>query len=133
MSTLFAELRSVLTDEFEGYTQESVLPEITVTKLDDIPSGLCLLKEYIMTMSEDITDSTHKSHEVIKGLRQQLTETKKQLKESRELTMAKQAQLASSQKTVDTLMEEKANLKKESAKQEEEVCLLVGTMRKKWD
>ncbi len=121
VSKLFSELQVILTDEFEGYTQESLLPEIKVTELDDITSGLSLLKDYITTMSEDVTDNTHRSHEVIGELRQQLTEAKRQIKTSRESESACQLQLKSSLKMIDSLQQEKAQLRKEIRKREDEV------------
>ena len=121
VSKLFSELQVILTDEFEGYTQESLLPEIKVTELDDITSGLSLLKDYITTMSEGMTNDTHKSHEVIGKLRQQLTEAERQLKRSLESESGCQLQLKSSLKMIDTLQQEKAQLRKENRKKEDEV------------
>ena len=128
VSRLFSELRSVLTDEFEGYTQDSVLPEITVDKLDDITSGLSLLKDYITTMSQDVTDSSRKSHEVIKELRSQLADANNQLKESqrqmdkmRMEAETSEMHIKSTLKMVDNIKEEKAVLRRQVVQQEEEV------------
>lgn len=121
VSNLFSELRSILTDEFEGYTQESVLPEISVTKLDDITSGLSLLKDYIVTMSEDITDNTHKSHEVIKQLRKEATALNAKLKESNELATTCQTQLKSSIKMVESVKKENISLQQKIEEQDEQV------------
>lgn len=121
VSKLFSELRGILTDEFEGYTKESVLPEISVTKLDDITSGLSLLREYIVTMSEDITDNTHKSHEVIKQLRHEVNDLRKQLKNSEELAGKCQTQLKSSLKMAETVRKENTKLQQQVEEQEEQV------------
>ena len=121
VSRLFSDIRSVLTEEFEGYTQESVLPEINVAKLDDVSSALSLLKDYVTTMSEDVTGNSHRNHEVIKELRYQSTEGKRQLKDSEEKVITCQMQIKSLHKMVDTVKEDNAVLKEENVALQDQI------------
>ncbi len=90
-----------------------------MTKLDDITSGLCLVKDYITAMSEDVTDNSHKSHEVIRELKYQSTETKKQLKESEEKLNGCQLQVKSLLKSLETVEGEKAAIQQQLVDQEQ--------------
>ena len=49
--SLLNELRSLLMEHLEDYTQPVEVPDISVAELDDITSGLTLLRDYVLSKS----------------------------------------------------------------------------------
>ena len=82
--SLIDEIRLLLIDEFEGYSHLSKLPSIKVVTLDDITSALSLLKDYVSTMSSDVTKNNEKRTRLINQLKEQIVSLQAEAKESTE-------------------------------------------------
>jgi hypothetical protein len=79
-----SEIRLLMIDEFEGYTSSSSLPSIKVDKMDDITSGLSLLKDYLSTMSSDVNSNLEKRQRLIYQLKSEMSQLQVELKEASE-------------------------------------------------
>ena len=79
-SSLLDELSTALVEELEGYSQSVSLPDLGVQKLDDITSGLALLRDYISARSRDVSKANTK--QVISELRATVTELESQLSDA---------------------------------------------------
>ena len=79
-SSLLAELSTLLVEELEGYAQSVTLPDLGVQKLDDITSGLALLRDYVSARSRDASKASTK--QVISELRASVTELEAQLSDA---------------------------------------------------
>ena len=128
MSSLLEEIQTLLVDEFEGYSHLSNLPTLKVKQLDDITSGLSLLKDYVSTMSNDVTKNNDKRKRLIHQLKNQVAEmetklkmeTEKQEKLQEELE-SKEDELVSSSLQLQVIKEEKNKLWSQVLEQREEV------------
>lgn len=128
VGSLLDEIRTLLVDEFEGYSHLSNLPNIKVTQLDDISSGISLLKDYISTMSGDMSKSMDKRKRLVHQLKQQLAKMEADLEESREKNdeleeelQMKDGDLASSTLQLQVATEEKRKLRSQFLEQREQV------------
>ena len=128
MSSLLEEIRTLLVDEFEGYSHLSNLPALKVKQLDDITSGLSLLKDYVSTMSNDVTKNNDKRKRLIHQLKDQVVEMETKLKmeaekqeKLQEELESKEDELASSSLQLQVIKEEKTKLWSQVIEQREEV------------
>lgn len=79
-SSLLAELSTLLVEELEGYSQSVTLPDLCIHKLDDITSGLTLLRDYVSARSQDVSKTSSK--QAISELRAMVTELEAQLSDA---------------------------------------------------
>ena len=128
MSSLLEEIRTLLVDEFEGYSHLSNLPTLRVKQLDDITSGLSLLKDYVSTMSNDVTKNNDKRKRLIHQLKNQVAEMETKLKmeaekqeKLQEELESKEDELVSSSLQLQVIKEEKNKLWSQVLEQREEV------------
>lgn len=126
------DIRTLLVDEFEGYSHLSDLPNIKVTQLDDISSGLSLLKDYVSTMSSDVNKSMDKRKRLVHQLKKQLanmeTEVKEWKEKSNELEEElhmKDGDLTSSTHQLQLVAEEKRKHWTQVLEQREQVHLIT--------
>lgn len=135
MSSLLEEIRTLLVDEFEGYSHLSNLPVLKVKQLDDITSGLSLLKDYVSTMSNDVTKNNDKRKRLIHQLKDQVVEMETKLKmeaekqeKLQEELESKEDELASSSLQLQVIKEEKTKLWSQVIEQREEVLHVYVTL-----
>ena len=135
MSSLLEEIRTLLVDEFEGYSHLSNLPTLKVKHLDDITSGLSLLKDYVSTMSNDVTKNNDKRKRLIHQLKNQVAEMETKLKmesekqeKLQEELESKEDELVSSSLQLQVIKEEKNKLWSQVLEQREEVLHVHVTL-----
>ena len=104
------------------------LPSLKVTQLDDISSGLSLLKDYVSTMSSDVTKSIDKRNRVVPQLQEQLEKKKGELKdmqgkvtELEEEVQSKESDLASTSLQLQVTSDEKRKFWSQVVEQREQV------------
>lgn len=142
VGSLMEEIRTLLVDEFEGYSHMTNLPSIKVKQLDDISSGLTLLKDYISTMSSDVSKSMDKRNRLVLQLKQQLMkaegklgEIKEREAELEEEVKTKETDLASTSLQLQVMSEEKRKMWAQVVEQREQVRDRNGIwaeLRMKW-
>ena len=89
VGSLLTELRSLLMDQLEDYSQPVEVPEVVVSGLDDITSGLTLLRDYVLSQSYNVVKV---GNGVGKGLleaevrqcRERISELEREAREERE-------------------------------------------------
>lgn len=142
VGSLMEEIRTLLVDEFEGYSHMTNLPSIKVKQLDDISSGLTLLKDYISTMSSDVSKSMDKRNRLVLQLKQQLMKAESKLGDAKEReaeleeeVKTKETDLASTSLQLQVMSEEKRKMWAQVVEQREQVRDRNGIwaeLRMKW-
>lgn len=131
--SLMEEIRLLLIDEFEGYSHLSNLPTLKVLQLDDITSGLSLLKDYVSTMSSDITRNIDKKKRLVNQLKEEVASLQAQAKENDEkrheledeLEM-KESDLASYTQRIQLITEENDKLRSQILEYREQVIITIS-------
>ena len=92
--SLLNELRSLLMEHLEDYTQPVEVPEISVGELDDITSGLTLLRDYVLSKSYGVIKMGGVGRaEADAELKERVSELERQVKEGVEGKTSLQQQL----------------------------------------
>ncbi|XP_019854093.1 PREDICTED: FYVE and coiled-coil domain-containing protein 1-like [Amphimedon queenslandica] len=131
VGSLLEEIRTLLVDEFEGYSHMTNLPSIKVKQLDDISSGLSLLKDYVLTMSSDVTKSMDKRNRLVHQLKQQVFKIEEELKAEQrkakdleEEVQSKESDLASTSLQLQVTSDEKRKFWSQVVEQREQISAL---------
>ena len=105
------ELRTLLLDEFEGYSQMSSLPSLKVSTHDDITSGLTVLRDYVTIMSQDVIKNSSKGESELKKrvgeMEGQLKRSEEQVRRLEDQVKQLKSEVAGSSKLLESTREER--------------------------
>lgn len=97
VGSLLNELRTLLMDQLEDYTQPVEVPEVTVTTMDDIASGLTLLRDYVLSKSYAVVKvggvGKAEVEMELKHCRERVSDLERQVKEGGETRVGLEQQL----------------------------------------